>query len=466
MAWFSLPAGLRRVVLALCVVHAGPGVMLAQHDQSAIVTVQVKLAPGKKPVVGSGAFISPDGEILTCYHVIEGARTILINTAAGLFGDVVVEEIAPERDIAILRLRGAPKQLGSLKLATQKPSHLLETRLYVYGWLEGAQRQVVDAPATNDQDLSADDLVLPNVRHGGVAGLRIIPLHTTIAPGLSGAPLVSAQGVIGVVLGTVAQHGALSWATPVWQLDRSKMQRIGREPGQVSSWPALATRFGDALNMRAEFPGATMNAEEGYVDALDRARVGLVEWRRALADYTANGTEVIAALGEIPADKMGWRSSQIAHDPSPSELNGHLSALFQRSQKLQGTWDDINGRVLLASTEAEMGLATLKHDAIAAVTEMPDAANRQDLIDSIMDEFVASQKRIQEHPFPRINTPTVTIRDANSVSVGQLRDYIIETQANLREALSLPFQQKIEQYFEAQESAGRPLQRALQLSTR
>ena len=120
-------------------------------QRRAVVTIYA--AVGNHGYIGSGAFISPAGDILTCYHVVEGAHSIIVVTsgAAGGLSNVSVDQISPDRDLAVLHLTGQTHPLPFLSVATQKPQHLLDRPLRVYGYLMGLQRQVIQASATLDE---------------------------------------------------------------------------------------------------------------------------------------------------------------------------------------------------------------------------------------------------------------------------------------------------------------------------
>lgn len=439
----------------------GPG----GHDVEAIVTLTVDLPNGHSRV-GSGAFVGPNGEILTCYHVVHGARKITVFSAPGKTSpDVLVEAVAPERDLAILRLRKVPDQLKWLPVVAQKPPHLGGMTFSIYGWIQGLDQQAMKATATSDHPEPAEKLILPGAAKTA-SSLTIIPLQLAVTHGISGGPVVFSGKVIGVMAGTDPGQGQLSWAIPVSQSDLQTMETIHRQPDLVSTWKPLATRFSQTLNMSSEIPASISATEANYVDALEQTRVEYASFNSSLQAYYLNGEEILKALDEIPRNSQGRRSSDIARDPRFAALNVRITSLFRTSQELENAWTAAGGRLILATTQVEQSLAELKHEAVSTVLAVPDQTRQDELMDSIMKELVASQRTIDAHPFPQVGHPAVVLQDLDSVSVATLRGYIAETQGHLRDVLSPAFSAKIEERFEAEESIALPLQRILILSAR
>lgn len=59
-----------------------------------------------KSSLGAGSFVSTDGQLITCYHVIADASKIRIITTEGWTDQVVVQATNPSQDLATLRVTG------------------------------------------------------------------------------------------------------------------------------------------------------------------------------------------------------------------------------------------------------------------------------------------------------------------------------------------------------------------------
>ncbi|MFC7614003.1 S1C family serine protease [Actinokineospora soli] len=93
-------------------VAATPAVDTAPVDVSAVVAkvmpsvVEVNVRTGSGSGVGSGVVLSADGRILTNYHVIDGAREVVITFADGRQAPATVVGGDRQSDLAVLQARG------------------------------------------------------------------------------------------------------------------------------------------------------------------------------------------------------------------------------------------------------------------------------------------------------------------------------------------------------------------------
>ena len=85
--------------------------------------------------LGSGFFFTSDGRILTCYHVIEGAKRLIILDGRGWYGsdDITVVSIAPEYDLAVLQVRNAVQPVPVIPISTASPAEFAHATLQAYG---------------------------------------------------------------------------------------------------------------------------------------------------------------------------------------------------------------------------------------------------------------------------------------------------------------------------------------------
>ncbi|WP_263384136.1 S1 family peptidase [Granulicella arctica] len=427
------------------------------HEQSAIVTITATTP--LKTRIGSGAFIGPGGYILTCYHVVQDARNLVVFSAGSVSHDVTVVAYAPERDLAILRLKEVPNVVSSLHIAPGKPAHLLGSKFYVYGRIEGLQRQVIGASATDDDTVLANDLALDDAPKTNSA-LRIIPMNIGAVKGMSGGPVLSANGVIGVVAGTIPGQATLSWAIPVWGLKINEMRQIRLTPDKVS-WLPLGTRFSSALNVDFEVPSSIAGTELNFVQAFDEAQSEYRHFVIVLAKYLDNADLIVRALDEIPKESQGRYPAQIRSDPAYSELNARLSGLFARSRELQAEWDTALEKALYAGTQSDQDIAILKQSIMRNMQSLPESGLHSELMTELLSEFASSQRLTEAHRFPAIKQPAKQLMDADSVTVRELRQFIVETRANLGEVLLPAFTDRVSEFFAAQRSVAEPLQQLL-----
>ncbi|MBE7496633.1 MAG: trypsin-like peptidase domain-containing protein [Verrucomicrobiaceae bacterium] len=138
------------------------------------------------PGLGSGAIISPDGLVVTNYHVIEDVSAINVTTNSNAKYPAVVLGADPERDIALLRIESTRKDFPALTFANSDDVRVGQIVFAVgnpFG-LSGTVTQGI---------ISARD------RHLSDSQMDYLQTDTVINPGNSGGPLVNIHGqIVGV----------------------------------------------------------------------------------------------------------------------------------------------------------------------------------------------------------------------------------------------------------------------------
>ncbi len=174
---------------------------LVKHSTDAVVQVVVSDSSGKELGLGSGFILSPDGQIVTNYHVIKGAHSAIVKLTNGAFfpvDGVLAED--PERDLAILKVPG--KNLPSLTLAEAERIQVGE-HVVAIGSPLGLQNTVSDGIISAVRDESD--------------GKQWVQTTAPASPGNSGGPLLEPHGqVVGVITwGVNLQLGQnLNFAAP------------------------------------------------------------------------------------------------------------------------------------------------------------------------------------------------------------------------------------------------------------
>ena len=201
--------------------------------------------PGPGAGSGTGFLWDAAGNIVTNAHVVNGARRVAVRTASGniISGDVA--GVAPNYDIAVVRVHS----LGGL------PSPLpvgISADLKVGQWVFA-----IGNPFGLDQSLSTGVISALKRRMPTAVGREIadvIQTDAAINPGNSGGPLLDSAGrVIGVTTAIISPSGAnagIGFAIPIDTVNRvvPELIRAGRVPtpgiGIVAANEALAARIG------------------------------------------------------------------------------------------------------------------------------------------------------------------------------------------------------------------------------
>ena len=175
---------------------------------------------------GSGTgFVWQDGYIVTNYHVVEDAAAVQVTLADQSVHDAEVLGAAPNKDIAVLRLKGRENdsKLHALPIGQSR------------GLLAGQKVLAIGNPFGLDHSLSVgviSALGREITSPGGRSIRDVIQTDAAINPGNSGGPLLDSQGrVIGMNSAIVSRTGAfagIGFAIPVDTLRRLVPQLISR----------------------------------------------------------------------------------------------------------------------------------------------------------------------------------------------------------------------------------------------
>ncbi|MBA3654187.1 MAG: trypsin-like peptidase domain-containing protein [Actinobacteria bacterium] len=188
--------------------NASPQVeLIAERIRPSIVQIDVDTAGGRAS--GSGVVFRTDGHILTSHHLVDGARSIKVETSEGQQVDAKLVGGDKDTDIAVVKVEGvrgtaaplgsaAKLKVGQIAVAIGEPLGLPGGPTVTVGVVSAVGRQV-------DRD--------------GGSLLDMIQTDAPIAPGSSGGALVDGAGsVIGITTAiAVTEVGAegLGFATPI-----------------------------------------------------------------------------------------------------------------------------------------------------------------------------------------------------------------------------------------------------------
>jgi hypothetical protein len=308
-----------------------------------------------KVVSGTGVIVSGVG-VLTCYHVVEDARSIqVLVDGRSPYADVVVQKISPLYDLALLSVRGLPASLSSLSLSKQDPSGLAD-RLDTYGFPGMTGKQHLEVNLTSGHWVASGTLrSKQGPRLFAIQDVDLITVSMVIYGGISGAPLISNGKVAGIISGSYDEGGAIAWAIPVKYID--KMVAVNRPPEAMASWPTLALMSPQWHSVRSE-----INVTEGLVLALD-------EFMAASKDQR----EIAAQMAPHLIVEERWLESLQARAKAEIAARG-ASYVVSRDPHLQDVLDSFNKPFLqLAGSRKYMASNTRLLSAIENLDNQLDA---------------------------------------------------------------------------------------------
>jgi 2-alkenal reductase len=213
---------------------------------------------------GSGFVWDAAGHIVTNNHVIQGATHVYVQLDAGDAIEARVVGASPEYDLAVVKLRRAPRGLRPIDIGTSGDLRIGQA-VFAIGNPFGLQRTLTHGI------VSALDRQLPTSYEREIAG--VIQTDAAINPGNSGGPLLDSAGrLVGVNTAIRSESGSsagIGFAIPVDLVNRVVPSLIsrGRAPlpgiGITPIRPDLVERAGIAGVVIAEVRRGTPAAEAG-----------------------------------------------------------------------------------------------------------------------------------------------------------------------------------------------------------
>ena len=211
---------------------------------------------------GSGFVWDEQGHIVTNYHVVEQAQELEVTFSDHSTRRAVVVGLAPEKDLAVLRLAEPPKGVRPIPLGSSGDLQVGQSVL------------AIGNPFGLDQTLTTGVVSALGRTMTSPSGRRIggvIQTDAAINPGNSGGPLLDSAGrLIGVNTAIQSPSGAsagIGFAVPVDTVNRVVPQLIARgrlqrpDLGFEALNPGYAGYFGNpkgviVLRVRAGGPAA------------------------------------------------------------------------------------------------------------------------------------------------------------------------------------------------------------------
>ncbi len=220
---------------------------------------------------GTGFIWDDAGHVVTNAHVVQGARRIAVRLANGEVARADIRGLAPNYDLAVLRLSGLRSLPPPIPIGTSADLQV------------GQAAFAIGNPFGLDQSLttgviSALKRRLPTV--GGREISNVIQTDAAINPGNSGGPLLDSAGrLIGVntaIFSPSGSNAGIGFAVPVDTVNRvvPDLIRNGRVPtpglGIVSAAEPVAARLGvEGIIIVRTVPGSP--AERAGLQGVDMA---------------------------------------------------------------------------------------------------------------------------------------------------------------------------------------------------
>jgi trypsin-like peptidase len=324
------------VVSLAGVASAQPGRMtiteLVKAKAPAVVFIGNGDSKGEVKSIGSGFVVDPSGVIVTNFHVIRGASSLLVKMKDGeIYDRVEVIDYDQRRDIAVLKIR-AFKTLPSLSLSDKE----IEA---------GEEAVAIGNPQGLEHTVSTG--VVSAFRQA--EGYRLMQISVPISPGSSGGPLFSMDGkVIGITSAGVVAEGAqnLNFAVPIMYVKPLiaststpvPIAEFTKRVGAAEPAPASAGRSEKSAPGRAELLGV-WNVVHDHGDTFKTFCLGKLYVTHEVIGYTNDGNvhawEVpIGALKETAKNGVYAADKKAFHIRLTTGTNYNFIAVTDQLQYL------------------------------------------------------------------------------------------------------------------------------------
>lgn len=340
------------------------------QDQDRVVTLAGDLAwtvtaPVSDPepanqetrATGTAFVVHPDGYLLTCHHVTDGALTIEVAIGGESYPASLIVDDA-EHDLALIRI-----EANSLPVLPLADSLMVE---------QGEDVRAIGFPLSS--------ILGENIKatRGTIAGINqeegktVFQIDAAVNPGNSGGPLVNEQGeVVGVIFAKLVDNVATSvgFATPI--NDAKTMlssQSVSFTPGNSKerlAGPALIKRVAAATALvTVQSRGATLSQRgrvsigcEGTLHPRSWRRSGQpgdsveqLTWGRPLSFSTAQAE----TSGRIETDSMGRILASTGQGHLPNFLGQAVRLIVENMPTgRQKTWSVSHATTLTVQHERE-----------------------------------------------------------------------------------------------------------------
>jgi len=170
---------------------------LVERVKPAVVYIVTSVRGKKEIGQGSGFFVRPD-QIITNWHVVEDAKTIVVKTAQGDLLDVKsIISADRQNDLALLQLESSAVGISTLEIAPLSPRE--GEPVIVIGNPKGLGWSMSDGRIASIRELKD--------------GLKLLQITAPISHGSSGSPVVNMRGqVVGVAAGSKVGGQNLNFA--------------------------------------------------------------------------------------------------------------------------------------------------------------------------------------------------------------------------------------------------------------
>ena len=323
-----------KLMRLLCIVLIIIIICPCAQGQEAVVRIYATLNNGRSQ--GSGFFTSNDGQIVTAYHVVQGASAIEVRSEKlGTFTNIRVDSISPDYDLAVLKVLNSGVT-PFVNLSDYAPS--IQDDLQVEGYPVGAPYQLIRTSATRPGFVQTSEYNAIRGEKLFAWNIQVIPLGAIVFPGMSGGPVIYRNRVIGILSGSYVEGGSMAWAIPAKYVS-TQLQPVHLRADQIERWEPV--RLMDASEWKSLRSMVQVNPAAAAVsDEVSNSVEALAETYSELYKQAIETGQDLKAYP--PKSESVATDSSPANDvKTPSELMEQASALFESIKKFEDLSDQV-----------------------------------------------------------------------------------------------------------------------------
>jgi Trypsin-like peptidase domain len=402
------------------------GILFRAHLLSAspIVTVVATLQDSGLDAFGSGFVSSPDGDVLTCYHVVVGASKIQVVYNNRLLA-AEARAISPERDIARLHITSAPLPMEHLQVQFDLPPNLASQQLEVRGYVAGLFDATIQARAIQNSFVLTDQLRDTHRKNlFAVQGVKIIPLTITVFKGMSGAPLIDNGLVIGIISGSLTEGGSLGWAIAMVNA-RAEYLTTVEAPRAGFVWPKLKLMADGWGNLRRQSPiGESLLQKIGvFLESIDTADHLREETCAQLSPIESNASETLRIF-DRHQQLLGLKLADLTSTQEGQDFKKQLDMSGDELGTAIRNWGATRNLYLSSLVELSQSIPPLVVEVRKFTNDLPMTSKNAKLSSDVHQQLGKNQDEMQKLA---ANLPDQSDHGPKAeILVSDLRDYFIE----------------------------------------
>lgn len=162
---------------------------------------------------------------------------MILQTEEGIYSDVIVELISPKFDIAIISLPHLKYAPSYHQLANDNYIPRTSESLSVIGFPRMGVQQTIQTHLTTNYCINSKTVRNSNGFSLFNENIHILPINITSYVGMSGSPVLSDHGIIGIFSGSYSEGGAIGWVIPNKYI--GYLQKIEKRPQEIQNWAPL-----------------------------------------------------------------------------------------------------------------------------------------------------------------------------------------------------------------------------------